>query len=92
MSADLILVAFSLFTWGIGEGMFFYFQPIYLQELGADPERIRIMAFAAQALVDQRVRERGGDVEVDGGPDASVVDHGVVQPLIKVRFPDLEEP
>jgi predicted MFS family arabinose efflux permease len=40
MSADLILVAFSLFTWGIGEGMFFYFQPIYLQELGADPLQI----------------------------------------------------
>lgn len=40
MSVDLILVAFSLFTWGIGEGMFFYFQPIYLQELGADPLQI----------------------------------------------------
>ena len=40
MSSDLILVAFSLFTWGIGEGMFFYFQPIYLQELGADPLQI----------------------------------------------------
>jgi DHA1 family multidrug resistance protein-like MFS transporter len=40
MSADLILVAFSLFTWGIGEGIFFYFQPIYLQELGADPLQI----------------------------------------------------
>lgn len=40
MSANLILVAFSLFTWGIGEGMFYYFQPIYLQELGADPLQI----------------------------------------------------
>lgn len=29
-----------MFTWGIGEGMFFYFQPIYLKELGADPIRI----------------------------------------------------
>jgi MFS family permease len=35
MSLDLILLFASLFTWGIGEGMFIYFQPIYLQQLGA---------------------------------------------------------
>ena len=40
MSRDLILVALSLFTWGIGEGMFIYFQPVYMQELGANPDRI----------------------------------------------------
>jgi MFS family permease len=40
MSRDLILVAFSLFTWGLGEGMFFIFQSIYLQEFGADPRTI----------------------------------------------------
>lgn len=37
MTKDLILVIVSLFTWGIGEGMFFYFQPLYLQQLGASP-------------------------------------------------------
>ena len=37
MSRDLILVAAALFTWGIGEGMFFVFQPLYLQKLGANP-------------------------------------------------------
>ena len=37
MSRDLILVAISMITWGVGEGMFLYFQPIYLQQLGADP-------------------------------------------------------
>lgn len=37
MSRDLILVALSLMTWGVGEGMFLYFQPIYLQQLGANP-------------------------------------------------------
>jgi MFS family permease len=37
MSRDLILVAASLFTWGIGEGMFLFFQPINLQRMGADP-------------------------------------------------------
>ena len=35
MSVDLVLLSISLFTWGIGEGMFIYFQPIYLQQLGA---------------------------------------------------------
>ena len=36
MSSDLVLLSISLFTWGFGEGMFIYFQPIYLQQLGAD--------------------------------------------------------
>jgi MFS family permease len=36
MSIDLIFLFVSLFTWGIGEGMFIYFQPIYLQQLGAN--------------------------------------------------------
>ncbi len=37
MSRDLFLVAFSLLIWGIGEGMFVFFQAIYLQEFGASP-------------------------------------------------------
>ncbi len=36
MNVDLILLFISLFTWGIGEGMFIYFQPIYLTQLGAN--------------------------------------------------------
>lgn len=40
MMRDLVLLAVSMFTWGVGEGMFLYFQPIYLKELGADPIRI----------------------------------------------------
>ena len=36
MSIDLVLLSISLFTWGTGEGMFIYFQPIYLQQLGAN--------------------------------------------------------
>jgi MFS family permease len=40
MSRDLILVACSLLVWGFGEGAFFSFQPLYLQQLGADPIRI----------------------------------------------------
>jgi MFS family permease len=40
LSRSLILLALSLFTWGAGEGMFLFFQPLYLQELGADPVKI----------------------------------------------------
>ena len=37
MTPSLVLVGFSLFAWGIGEGMFLYFVPLYLEQLGADP-------------------------------------------------------
>jgi MFS family permease len=37
MSRNLFLVALSMFTWGIGEGMFYMFQPLYLQQWGASP-------------------------------------------------------
>ncbi|MBC8506664.1 MAG: MFS transporter [Anaerolineales bacterium] len=40
MNRNLLIVAIALFTWGIGEGAFFYFQPIYLEELGASPIEI----------------------------------------------------
>ncbi|HEX2980640.1 MAG TPA: MFS transporter [Anaerolineaceae bacterium] len=40
MNRDLILIGVSLFTWGIGEGMFYIFMPIYLQQWGASPVQI----------------------------------------------------
>ncbi len=40
MSTDLILLGFSLMTWGVGEAAFFIFQPLYLQQLGASPVAI----------------------------------------------------
>ncbi|MFC2028404.1 MFS transporter [Chloroflexota bacterium] len=36
MNPPLVLISISLFTWGIGEGMFWYFQSIYLDQLGAN--------------------------------------------------------
>lgn len=36
MSISFIFLCISLFTWGIGEGLFFVFQPIYLAQLGAN--------------------------------------------------------
>jgi len=47
MSRDLILLGSSLMTWGIGEGMFFIFQPLYLQQLGANPVTIGVIFGAA---------------------------------------------
>lgn len=40
MSRDLIFLASSLFLWGIGDGLFMFFQPLYLQQLGAQPVAI----------------------------------------------------
>jgi MFS family permease len=37
VSPSLVLVGISLLTWGIGEGLFLYFVPIYMQSLGASP-------------------------------------------------------
>ena len=37
MKRDFLLVVISLITWGIGESAFMYFQPLYLEELGASP-------------------------------------------------------
>ncbi len=37
MTPSLTLVGVALFTWGIGEGMFLYFVPLYLEQLGANP-------------------------------------------------------
>jgi MFS family permease len=51
MLRDLIFIALALFTWGLGEGMFFIFQPLYLQQLGADPVRVGGILGAAGAAM-----------------------------------------
>lgn len=40
MNRSLFWLGVALFTWGIGEAMFLIFQPIYLQQLGANPQTI----------------------------------------------------
>lgn len=47
MNPSLLWLSAALFTWGIGEGMFFYFQPIYLAQLGANPLQIGAILGAA---------------------------------------------
>ncbi len=47
MNPSLLYIAAALFTWGIGEGMFYLFQPIYLSELGANPVTIGLILGAS---------------------------------------------
>jgi len=51
MSRSLMWLGVALFTWGIGEGMFMIFQPIYLQQLGADPQTIGWILGAAGLMM-----------------------------------------
>jgi MFS family permease len=53
MSVSFILLCISLFTWGVGEGMFFVFQPIYLAQLGANTMTIASVfsAFGAAMML-----------------------------------------
>ena len=44
---DLVLMGLSLSVWGVGEGMFLYFQPLYLQKLGANAVTIGVILGAA---------------------------------------------
>lgn len=37
MSRDLKIISASMLIWGIGEGMFYIFQPLYIQQFGTDP-------------------------------------------------------
>jgi len=37
MSRDLKILSTAMLIWGLGEGMFIFFQPLYLQQWGADP-------------------------------------------------------
>jgi MFS family permease len=43
LSRDLLLIGLSVFTWGLGENIFFSFQSLYLEKLGAHPVLIGIM-------------------------------------------------
>jgi MFS family permease len=43
MNPTLLWLGGALFTWGIGESMFLLFQPIYMQQLGANPIQIGVI-------------------------------------------------
>lgn len=51
MNRSLFWLGAALFTWGMGEGMFLLFQPIYLQQLGADPIQIGYILGAYGAMM-----------------------------------------
>src|SRR5215211_8801135 len=50
MSRDVFLIVIAMLSAGIGEGIFYSFQPIYLGQLGADPLRIG-MIFSGVGLM-----------------------------------------
>jgi MFS family permease len=75
MSSDLILIALSLITWGVGEGMFLYFEPLYLQQLGADPLLIgSILGIAALAMAISYI------------PAGIISDHFGRRPLLRAAW------
>ncbi|MFZ6027953.1 MAG: MFS transporter [Chloroflexota bacterium] len=43
MQRDLTLVVLSMFTWGLGEGLYLYLQPIHLGRMGANPVQIGLI-------------------------------------------------
>lgn len=51
MNRSLVWLGAALFFWGVGEGMFLLFQPIYLQKLGADPIQIGVILGAFGAVL-----------------------------------------
>ncbi|MBI4771391.1 MAG: MFS transporter [Chloroflexi bacterium] len=51
MTRDYRLVGLSLLFWGLGDGLFLFFQPLYLAQLGAQPVQIgAVLGLAAGAL------------------------------------------
>jgi len=40
MNRDTRLIVLALLLWGFGEGLFFYIQPLYIEQLGATPVQI----------------------------------------------------
>ena len=48
MNRDLRLVSFALLFWGLGEGLFLFIQPLYIERLGANPVQIgSVLSLAA---------------------------------------------
>lgn len=50
MNRNFVITSLSLFVWGLGEGLFILFQPIYLLELGAQTVEIGII-FSGMGLM-----------------------------------------
>jgi MFS family permease len=40
---DILLVNVSVLLWGIGDGLFYNIQPLYIEELGANPSQIGLL-------------------------------------------------
>jgi MFS family permease len=75
MNRNLILIAFSLVTWGFGEGMFIFFWPLYLQQFGANPVMIgSILGGVAMAMAVSYI------------PAGFLSDHFGRRPLLRIAW------
>jgi predicted MFS family arabinose efflux permease len=43
LGTSSLLISLSFFFWGVGEGLWFYIQPLYPERLGATPEQIGLV-------------------------------------------------
>ncbi len=50
MNRDTRLIALALLLWGFGEGLFLFIQPLYFEQLGADPVQIGALLSVAAAV------------------------------------------
>ncbi len=50
MNRDVRLIALALLLWGFGEGLFFYIEPLYIEQLGADPVQLGTVLSAAAVI------------------------------------------
>jgi len=77
MNRDLRLVILAMFTWGIGEGMFIFFQPLALSYWGASPVFIGII-YGISGLINVLVQLPVGYITDRIGPHAPMVASWVV--------------
>ncbi len=50
MNRDARLIGLALLLWGFGEGLFFYIEPLYIEQLGATPVQIGALISVANVV------------------------------------------
>jgi MFS family permease len=82
VNRDTRLIALALLFWGFGEGLFFHIQPLYIEELGADP--VQIGALLSVAAVVTTVTLLPAGILADRMPRKWVMVGGWVTGLVGV--------
>lgn len=82
MNRDARLIALALLLWGVGEGLFFYIQPLYIEELGATS--VQIGGLLSVANVVRAVAFLPAGILADSVPRKWVMVGGWITGLIGV--------